>query len=99
MSSNAPRLDHMDAEDMTRMLESRCFRAIWVRIEADLRRRVETCTSSDNELEIRRAQGAAAALRMVLDVPGQLLDEIKRGPARYVQPKHPISPRPSNLPV
>ncbi len=65
-------------ERFREMVQSEPFRLVMERVEAELRRAVDLCARADEERELRRAQGAAAALRMVLGIPERLLAEMKQ---------------------
>lgn len=78
----ANRLDQLDAEQFRDMLASEPFQRVMARIRAELERARESCAGEDDELKLRRAQGAAAALRMALGLPEQILAEIKNGTVR-----------------
>lgn len=71
------RLDHLDAERFRDMIASPPFAILRNRIEQELARRIETCTTADVTKELRKAQGGAAALRTVLALPAQILKEIE----------------------
>jgi hypothetical protein len=71
------RLDQLDAERFRDMIESPPFQLLISRVQAELERACETCVTGNDELAIRRAQGAAAQLRTVLRLPAQVLEEIK----------------------
>ena len=73
-----PKPDSVDAKLMRDMLGSSSFQLILTRVNAELVRAVGTCERSVEGIEIYRAQGAAAALRMVLGIPNQILTEIAK---------------------
>ena len=86
MSSRGPgaggqgtRVDVLEVEAFKKMTESAPFLRIWVRIGAENSRAFMRCAREDNELDLRRAQGAQAALAMVLTMPEQILAEMRAG--------------------
>lgn len=73
------RLDGVDKERFRAMLASESFGLLRVRIEAELVRARETCQRSDSGLEVRRCQGAVAALEAVMKLPERILGEMSKG--------------------
>ena len=78
-SSQGARFDSPAYDEQRKLIESPAFRRIWSRIEADHTRAVTGCTREDGEIQLRRAQGAAAALATVLALPEQILAEMRAG--------------------
>lgn len=76
--SPVDRYDAIDREEFRQVVENEHFRAIMARIEQDLKRHIDTCVRSDNQVEIYRSQGAAAALKVAIETPARMLDEINR---------------------
>lgn len=76
------RLDQLDSEAFRDMIESASFKHLLARVGQILERERTTAERSDDVLAIRRAQGAAGALRSVLALPNQLLAEMKPGALR-----------------
>ena len=74
--SQASRLDQLDREAFRDMIASAPFQTLWKRVRAEHERAREACVAGDSVPAIRRAQGAAAALRSVLGMPEQLLGEM-----------------------
>jgi hypothetical protein len=72
------RLDGIDAQRFQAMIESPSFAILRLRIETELERASGNCERSDSELGMRRAQGAAYALRAVLGLPAMILAEMKK---------------------
>jgi hypothetical protein len=72
------RLDGLEAERFREMLASPPFALLTARLKAQLEREREACERSDDRTKLLRAQGAAAALRVALGLPGQLLTEITK---------------------
>jgi len=71
------RLDHLDAERFREMIASPAFVQLRDRIEKERARQMVVCVTSDVTKELRKAQGAVAALRVVLELPAQILKEIE----------------------
>lgn len=81
MNSNArpaPRFDDLDREEFQKMFESAAFKRFEGRVNDMLRRTQEDAERLDSELDVRRAQGGAKALRAVLNMPAIMLDEMQR---------------------
>lgn len=79
------RADAIDAEQFGQMIESEYFRRFIARVKAERDRAVEACLTTGDDLPLRRAQGAQAALRSVLELPELMLAEM-RGKPRYSLP-------------
>ena len=71
------RADALDREAFEEMIQSAVFARLWQRIQNALNGVLNQCERSDDDLVVRRAQGQAAALRMVLGLPQQMLNEMK----------------------
>jgi len=71
------RLDHLDAERFREMIASPPFAIFRERIEKERDRQIDGCATADITKELRKHQGAAAALRVVLALPAQILKEIE----------------------
>lgn len=69
-------LDGVDREHLEQTLRTRGWQIIERRLVAMLQRESGRCESTDDELSIRRAQGAVAAVREVLALPAGILREI-----------------------
>ena len=76
------RLDAIDAERFRDMMASPSFALVRSRIDAELGRAREACTQATKRIQIHRAQGSAAALRAVLGMPAQILDEMEKAPKK-----------------
>lgn len=76
------RLDELGEQQFRRMLESDQFQLFFDRVRAERDRQVVRLKGADNLVELRRAQGAAAALESVLDTPKLILDELRKSHAR-----------------
>lgn len=74
----ATRADQLDAEQLREFERSRAWELIRNKIVGMLGDRCRTLEDSDLHDDIMRAQGAAAALRRVLDLPGIIREEAKR---------------------
>lgn len=72
-----PKLDNFDAKEMRELAGSRAWGRIKLRLESELERHRATCERSEGN-ELHRAQGAAAAVRVALGLPEQLLAEITK---------------------
>ena len=72
------RLDGFDRESFRQMMESLAFQRVQERIAAELDRAEHTCLRADSDIELRRAQGAASALRTALTLPSKIYEEMKR---------------------
>jgi hypothetical protein len=75
------RFDAIDREQFKSMLISEGFQAIQQRVEAELQRAIDTCVRSSDQNIVLRAQGAAYALRTVIEMPARLLEEMLSKPA------------------
>jgi hypothetical protein len=76
--TQAKRGHALDREEFQRMLEGEPFRLVMARIAGELKRAQETCARSDEVRDLRRAQGAAAALQSVLALPAAILAEMQK---------------------
>jgi hypothetical protein len=72
-----PRLDDVDARQLSDMKASAPFGVYRKRVEAELERVRELCERNDGAMDIHRAQGMVAALRTVLALPDRLITEAK----------------------
>jgi hypothetical protein len=72
-------LDALDRERFEDMLKSPPFAILAARIAAELERYRGECEKRDG-VELHRSQGAAAALRMVRDLPFQILKQMNKPP-------------------
>lgn len=72
------RLDGIDRSRFAAMIESESFQLLRRRITAELERARKVCERSESGLDIRRAQGAAAAFQTVLELPERLLLEMSK---------------------
>jgi hypothetical protein len=70
------RLDQIDREHFEEMLASASFDLLRSRISVELVRALADCESQADPMAVHRAQGAAKALRVVLELPGMLLKEM-----------------------
>lgn len=73
------RLDALDIEAFETMLASEPFRFYRERVDIELARAQNDCENANDERELRRAQGAAKALRVVLALPEMILKTMKDG--------------------
>jgi hypothetical protein len=64
------------------MVASEPFALLAVRLQGELERHRLTCETCDAPAEVRYAQGAAAALRVALRLPQQILADIEAGRKR-----------------
>jgi hypothetical protein len=71
------RLDDLDARRFKEMIDSAPFQLLWDRVAIERVRAGITCERGEGLVELRRAQGAAKALRTVLGLPEVLLSEMK----------------------
>lgn len=76
-SSTASRLDQLDAERFEAMVTSPLFALIFARVAGQLERARTDCEIAVDAREVRMAQGRAAALRVVLQLPATMLKEMK----------------------
>ncbi len=70
------KLDLIDADRLSDMMKSDPFRLFTARVQAELDRQRSACEGASLGVEIYRAQGATKALRTVLELPKQILQEI-----------------------
>lgn len=70
----------VEANKFEEMMKSAPFAMVVKRIESELERERKSCEGADGEVEIRRAQGAVAALRVVLKLPANILAELRAKP-------------------
>ncbi len=73
----AKRWDALEYEEFKQMTESPSFQILTKRIHAEYVRKDGDCLTADESLAIHRAQGACAALAMVLGLPERILAEMK----------------------
>ncbi len=71
------RFDALDQERFEDMLQSPPFQIFLGRVRATLEVASGDCERLDDESDLRRAQGRAAALRTVLRLPEQIVEEMK----------------------
>jgi|HubBroStandDraft_3_1064219.scaffolds.fasta_scaffold946473_1 hypothetical protein len=71
------RTDGLDAQRFQAMIESESFARYRERLEAVLARERTDLETVGNETEMRRAQGAVAALRTALGLPAIILAQMK----------------------
>jgi hypothetical protein len=79
--TSTARFDEVDAQRFKTMMESDSFARFGARIVAELERAQFACERAEEVIQLRRAQGVATALRMVLELPKTMLAEMKKGPA------------------
>ena len=72
-----PRTDQIDREQFLKMVDSAPFRLLTARVVGELERARSACERAADPTELHRAQGAAMALRAVLNVPSMILQEMK----------------------
>ena len=78
MEHISQRLDQLDRERFRDMVDSPPFRLLQARIEKELNRLRETTESHTRSIkEIRIAQGGVQALRCVLNLPNQIVNEMR----------------------
>jgi hypothetical protein len=75
-------LDDLDAEQFERMLASGPWKIFKDRVLAEWDRVRTRCLTESGIVELRRAQGAAAALWAVMETPGTILKELRTRPAK-----------------
>lgn len=81
MEQVTERFDQLDRERFRDMVESPPFRSFQARIERELNRLREATEAHSRSIkEIRIAQGGVAALRCVLGLPKQMIEEMKGKP-------------------
>jgi hypothetical protein len=71
--------DPVDQSDMSELMDSPAWKLVAARLKVMLERHRDGCERSETEMELRRAQGAVAALRAALLVPQILWDELATG--------------------
>lgn len=71
------RLDELDAEQFERMLASKPWAIYQARLALMWDQAATRCQKENNDVELRRAQGAAVALEAVFGVPKTILHELK----------------------
>lgn len=71
------RFDALDRERFEEMIASPPFAIFRQRIQAALAVNERACQDQADIIELRRAQGAAKALHMVLRLPEQIVEEMK----------------------
>lgn len=71
------RTDALDYEAFEEMLHSAAFARLYQRIQLALNTTQNQCEREDDVVRLRRAQGCAAGLRMVLSLPQQILAEMR----------------------
>jgi hypothetical protein len=74
----SPRPDAIDAERFREMTRSPLFALFWDRVGAELRRALDACERANDVRELRRAQGAAAALRTIDGLPNKICVELRK---------------------
>jgi len=70
-------VSNLEAERFEAMLASPSFGLLRARIAGELERARTDCESQDGALEIHRAQGRVKALRTMLELPINMLKEMK----------------------
>jgi hypothetical protein len=73
----AARYDAIGADMFEKMLALPGFAKLWARLTAERDRAASACLREDEELKLRRAQGASAALTAALSLPAQMLAEMR----------------------
>lgn len=71
------RLERFEADEWNRIITSPLWAIYEARLQSVLDQSQRTLADSDNDIELRRAQGALAALRTVLTIPGGMLHEMR----------------------
>jgi hypothetical protein len=69
-------LDGVDREHLEQTLRTRGWQIIHKRLVEMLGRESDRCHCADDDVQVRRAQGAVAAIREVLALPAGILREI-----------------------
>jgi hypothetical protein len=69
----------LGARRFEEMVRSDEFSAFLTRVMAEMERARLVCERAEEDTDLRRAQGAVAALRTVLGLPLMLLEELKSG--------------------
>lgn len=78
METVSQRFDQLDRERFKDMVDSPSFRILFDRIVKELERARATAERHECSIkEVRIAQGTVAALRMVLGLPNQIVNEMK----------------------
>jgi hypothetical protein len=72
------RLDDLDAEQFERMLASKSWQIYSERLALEWDRVATRCTTEKDELELRRAQGAAGALQSAMAMPRTILEDLRK---------------------
>jgi hypothetical protein len=75
------RLDELDSEQFQRMLASKSWQIYSERLAVMWDQLSVRCFTEKDDIELRRAQGAAAALQSVMACPRTILDELRRNAA------------------
>jgi hypothetical protein len=70
--------DAIGADLFEKMLALPAFAKLWARIGAERDRAAAACLREDDEMKLRRAQGAASALSAALALPAQMLAEMRQ---------------------
>lgn len=73
------KVDSIEIEQFRELIQSNAFARIQSRIQQEMNRNQDLCVRGDTELEIRRAQGAVAALRSAIMIPMRIYEEMKKG--------------------
>jgi hypothetical protein len=73
------RFDALDAEAFDDMLLGKPFGVFMDRVHQALRTAEGDCYREDEELNVRRAQGRVAALRMVAELPAMIKSDMRKG--------------------
>lgn len=71
------RADAIDEQHFREMTETEAFGIFLARVQAELARAVAACERAVSMPEVRKAQGAAMALRAVLGLPAAILAKLK----------------------
>lgn len=71
------RFDGIDTQRFKEMVDSEAFQRFTFRVSAELKRAEEACVRDVDEVLVRRAQGAVAALRTVIGLPASILREME----------------------
>ncbi len=74
------RLDDLDAHEFEQMLASKSWRIYAERLSQMRTRLLNSCATENDEVNLRRAQGAVQYLECALEMPGVLLAEMKKKP-------------------
>jgi hypothetical protein len=73
------RLDQIDTELFEQMLASGSYQLLRARIAGELERARTDCENQPEPREVYKAQGAVRALRVALELPARILQEMKAG--------------------